>query len=73
VRLDPKGWPVGALDSTPDEVTTSDILLHACQVPLDKQNQSFKQRVSKTLQRLGWKQGWAGNEDGRYRVYKAPK
>ena len=71
-NLNPEFRPAGPMDSTPDIAIVSEILLHPCETPIDKQTQALKKRVGQTMRRLGWKPGWAGEEKTRYRVWLRP-
>lgn len=66
---DSHGHPAGEIRSAPGKVTVADILTHCLSVELKNQTQAMKQRVAKTLRRLGWKCQMAGEENARYRVY----
>ena len=62
--------PIEPFDSTRDEVTISDILIHAIGKPLGHWTQTDMNQVAKTLVHQKWKRGQKGTGVQRKRVYR---
>jgi len=71
-RFDKDGVPLGSLSSTKDQVTISDILVHAIGKTVDRHTQQDKNAVGRCLTHWKWRRGRLGTRTQRKYFYLRP-
>jgi predicted P-loop ATPase len=72
-RVDRDSVPLGPLSSTRDQVTISDILIHAIGKPVERLNQADQNAVARCLTSRGWSRRYLGPKGQRRYFYVRPK